>query len=325
MPKDLAKLVARHLVAAGTLVDDDPELAYRHAKTARRLASRVGVVREACGLAAYHAGEWSEALSELRAARRLPGREDLYLPILADCERGLGRPEKALEIARSKEASSLPREERIELHIVESGARRDLGDLDAAVIALQIPELKDRRLRPWSARLFYAYADALVAADRSDEAKDWFLRSAAADRDEETDAAERYAALDGLHIIDTGDSESPSDTTSEASPFTPSFQAPPTTEPDEDEDEGEEEDEEDFDDESDFEEEDFEDEDEDEDDDEDDEDEEADDEREDEDGEAAEFEPEADESETPKAGKEPEAPATDGTNPPEAPTSTESN
>ncbi|ROO84093.1 hypothetical protein EDD29_1610 [Actinocorallia herbida] len=233
-------------MAAGTLVDEDPEAAYRHAKTARRLASRVGVVREACGLAAYHAGEWSEALSELRAARRLPGREDLYLPVLADCERGLGRPEKALEIARSKEASSLPREERIELHIVESGARRDLGDVDAAVIALQIPELKDRRLRPWSARLFYAYADALVAADRADDAKDWFLRAAAADRDEETDAAERYAELDGLHIIDTGDNDEPSDTT-ESSPFIPSFQAAPSAPLAEDEED--EDDEEDYDDE----------------------------------------------------------------------------
>ncbi|GAA0935142.1 hypothetical protein GCM10009550_00020 [Actinocorallia libanotica] len=212
LPKDLAALVARHLVAAGRLVEDDAELAYRHAKTARRLASRVGVVREACGIAAYHAGAWSEALSELRAARRLPGREDLYLSILADCERGLGRPERALDITRSKEAGSLPKEERIELHIVESGARRDLGQFDAAVVALQIPELKDRRLRPWSARLFYAYADALVAAGREEEAKDWFLRSAAADRDEETDATERYAELDGLEIIDIVDPETAEET-----------------------------------------------------------------------------------------------------------------
>ncbi len=215
LPKDLAALVARHLVAAGQLVEDDADRADRHAKTARRLASRVGVVREACGIAAYHAGAWSEALSELRAARRLPGREDLYLSILADCERGLGRPERALDITRSREAGSLPKEERIELHIVESGARRDLGQFDAAVVALQIPELKDRRLRPWSARLFYAYADALVAAGREEEAKDWFLRSAAADRDDETDATERYAELDGREIIDTvapEDTEEPEDT-----------------------------------------------------------------------------------------------------------------
>ncbi|MCW2899152.1 MAG: hypothetical protein JWO67_1417 [Streptosporangiaceae bacterium] len=202
LPKDLAVRVARHLVTAGRLVDEDTELAYRHAKAARRLASRVGVVREACGFAAYHAGEWSDALSELRAARRLAGREDAYLSVIADCERGLGRPERALDIARSPEAKKLEPAERIELHIVESGARRDLGQYDAAVVALQIPELKDRRLRPWSARLFYAYADALLEAGREDQARDWFARSAAADRDGETDAAERHAQLEGLEIIE---------------------------------------------------------------------------------------------------------------------------
>ncbi|WP_344840081.1 hypothetical protein [Actinocorallia longicatena] len=211
LPKELALLVAKHLVMAGQLVDDDADLAYKHAKTARRLASRVGVVREACGLAAYHAGAWSEALSELRAARRLPGREGLYLAILADCERGLGRPERALDITRSPEAAELPKEERIELKIVESGARRDLGQFDAAVVVLEMAELKDRRLRPWSARLFYAYADALVEAGRPEESKEWFLRAAAADRDEETDAAERYAELDGLSIIDAETEDTPAE------------------------------------------------------------------------------------------------------------------
>jgi tetratricopeptide (TPR) repeat protein len=194
---------------AGRLVDEDPDLAYRHAKAARRLASRIGLVREAAGLAAYHAGEWADALAELRAARRLGGEEGDFLAIMADAERGLGRPERALDLARSPEAAKLDQEERIELRIVESGARRDLGQFDAGVLALQIPELKDRRLRPWSARLFYAYADALVEAGRDDDARDWFARAAAADRDDETGAAERYAELEGLEIIDTIDDEDP--------------------------------------------------------------------------------------------------------------------
>jgi tetratricopeptide (TPR) repeat protein len=195
--------VARHLVMAGRLAEDDPEAAYRHAKAARRLASRVGLVREAAGLAAYHAGEWAEALAELRAARRLSTSEDAYLPVMADCERGLGRPERALDLVKSPEAKKLDQAGRIELRIVESGARRDLGQYDAAVVTLQVPELRDRRLRPWSARLFYAYADALVDAQREEEAAEWFARAAAADRDGETDAAERYAELEGLHILDT--------------------------------------------------------------------------------------------------------------------------
>lgn len=206
LPKDLAKLVARHLVMAGRLLDDDPEAAYRHAISARRFAARIGVVREACGLAAYHSGRWSEALNELRAARRLSDREE-YLPIMADCERGLGRPERAIEMAKSDEARRLEAEDRIEMRIVEAGARRDMGQPEAAVIALQGPELDDRRLRPWSARLFYAYADALIDAGRRDEARDWFARAAAADRRGETDAAERYALLEGLEIVDVEDDE----------------------------------------------------------------------------------------------------------------------
>ncbi|TDD40583.1 hypothetical protein E1287_00515 [Actinomadura sp. KC06] len=208
LPKDLATKVARHLVMAGRLAEDEPERAYKHARAARRLASRVGVVREAAGIAAYHAGEWAEALAELRAARRLSTGDDAYLPLMADCERGLGRPERALDLIKSPEAKKLDPMGRIELRIVESGVRRDLGQHDAAVVTLQIPELRDRRLRPWSVRLFYAYADALAEAGREGEAADWFARAAAADRDGETDAAERYAELDGLHIVDTDEPES---------------------------------------------------------------------------------------------------------------------
>jgi tetratricopeptide (TPR) repeat protein len=229
LPKDLAARVARHLVMAGRLVDDDAVAAYRHARAARRLASRVGVVREACGFAAYHAGEWADALAELRAARRLPGREGAYLPVMADCERGLGRPERALELAKSPEAKGLDVEERVELRIVESGARRDLGQYAVAVVTLQIPELKDRRLRPWSARLLYAYADALADAGREDEARDWFARAAAADRDGDTDAAERLADLEGLEIIDTEEGESEDDVTAEASE--PELDSEPEAEP----------------------------------------------------------------------------------------------
>ncbi|WP_235834702.1 tetratricopeptide repeat protein [Actinomadura logoneensis] len=207
LPKDLAARVARHLVMAGRLAEDDPELAYKHARAARRLASRVGIVREAAGLAAYAAGEWADALAELRAARRLGAGDEAYLPVMADAERGLGRPERALDLVKSPEAARLDQMGTVELRIVESGVRRDLGQFDAAVVTLQIPELRDRRLRPWSARLFYAYADALVDAGREEEASEWFARSAAADRDAETDAAERYAELEGLDILDTEEDE----------------------------------------------------------------------------------------------------------------------
>ncbi|WP_176728535.1 hypothetical protein, partial [Planobispora rosea] len=203
LPLDLADLISRHLVAAErALGEGEAEQAYEHTKVARRFAARIGVVREAVGVAAYHAGHFAEALSDLRAARRITG-SDAFLPIMADCERGLGRPERALDLVRSKEAERLDRMGKIELAIVESGARRDLDQKDAAVVTLQrLPELRDPRPQPWSARLAFAYADALADAGHEGAAVEWFGRAMAFDEDGETDAAERYAALTGTVIED---------------------------------------------------------------------------------------------------------------------------
>ncbi|MCP2273646.1 hypothetical protein [Actinokineospora diospyrosa] len=193
LPKSLAELVGKHLVAAGMLIDEDPERALVHARFARERAARVAIVREAAGLTAYHAGEWAEALSELRAVRRMSGG-NTHIAIMADCERALGRPERALELA--KEAGrDLPPDVAVELRIVSAGARRDMGQLEAAVVGLQGPDLEPKRRDPWSARLFYAYADNLAAAGRTEEAIRWFLNAAQADDDEDTDAAERAFEL----------------------------------------------------------------------------------------------------------------------------------
>jgi tetratricopeptide (TPR) repeat protein len=167
------------------------------------------VVREACGIAAYQTGRWAEALAELRAARRMTGRDD-YLPVMADCERALGRLDRALALVREAKAGELGRAMQIELRIVESGIRRDQGLPEAAIVALQVPELTSGRLRPWSARLFYAYADALLAAGRTEEARDAFARAARADTSSETDAADRLAELDGIEFEDLQD-EDPDD------------------------------------------------------------------------------------------------------------------
>jgi tetratricopeptide (TPR) repeat protein len=196
--------VARYLVAAG--LAEAPEQGYGYAQAAKRLAARVGVVREACGIAAYRTGRWAEALSELRAARRMTGRDD-YLPIMADCERALGRPDRALALVREANPADLGRAAQVELRIVESGIRRDQGLSEAAILVLQVPELTSSRIRPWSARLFYAYGDALLAADRPGEARDAFLRAAEADPDGETDAAERLDELDGVTFEDLEDED----------------------------------------------------------------------------------------------------------------------
>ncbi|WP_190394816.1 tetratricopeptide repeat protein [Nocardiopsis deserti] len=183
------------------LLDEDPERAYAHAAYARRKASRVPGVREASGVAAYTVGKWQEALSDLRAARRMSGRDN-FLALMADSERGLGRPERALEITNDPAAKDLDVADRIELRIVASGARRDMGDTKAALAELQVPELKERRARPWVARLFYAYADVLEELGREDDAREYFSRASAVDSDGVTDADERLAALEGMELVD---------------------------------------------------------------------------------------------------------------------------
>jgi tetratricopeptide (TPR) repeat protein len=189
-----ADAVACHLVAAGELLDEDPEAALRHARAARSRSSRIAAIREAVGIAAYHCGDWGQALAELRAARRMGSKSPL-LALIADCERGLGRPERALELARGPEAAQLSGDDADELRIVVAGARSDLGQLDQALTVLSTPQLDPSRTGATAARLFYAYADTLLALGRNDEALHWFLRSAAADTDGVTDAEDRVGEL----------------------------------------------------------------------------------------------------------------------------------
>ncbi|MDO5028962.1 MAG: tetratricopeptide repeat protein [Corynebacterium sp.] len=194
LAKDNADKVARHMIMAAVLLAEDPQRALQHARAAKDRAGRVGVVRETAGVTAYHAGEWKEALSELRAARRISGGPGM-LAVMADCERGLGRPEKAIELARSEEAKQLDKESKIELAIVAAGARRDMGQIDEALVELETQDLNPDREDFEASRLFYAYADALVEAGRKDEAKVWFTRCAKIDVDELLDARERIEEL----------------------------------------------------------------------------------------------------------------------------------
>ena len=206
---DRAGIVGRYLIAAELATD--PEQAYRYAQAAKQLAARVGIVREVSGIMAYKSGRWAEALTELQAGRRMTGRND-YLPLMADSERGLGRLDRALDLVHSAEAKRLPRAAQIELRIVESGIRRDQGLADAAVLALQVPELTDGKQRPWSGRLFYAYGEALLAANRTEAAREAFSRAVVADEDEQTDALARLDELDGISVTDLEDDEDDEET-----------------------------------------------------------------------------------------------------------------
>ncbi len=169
LSKENANQVGRHLVMVGRLLDVDPELAYEHAQAAVRSGGRVDVVREAAGLAAYRTGRYAEALRELRTVRRLNGSSE-HLAIMADCERGLERPERAIALAQSPEAQTLPAETRVELAIVVSGARLDLGEAEAAVAALGTPEARAAS-GVLAVRVAVAKAAALEAAGRGSDAE----------------------------------------------------------------------------------------------------------------------------------------------------------
>ncbi|MBE9621775.1 tetratricopeptide repeat protein [Mycolicibacterium smegmatis] len=194
LDKATADYVARHLVAAGNLLDEDPETALAHARAARGRAARIAAVREAVGIAAYHCGDWAQALAELRAARRMGSKSPL-LPMIADCERGVGRPERAVELARSPEAEALTGEDADELRIVVAGARADLGQFEQALTLLSTPPLDPTSRGQTAARLFYVYADLLLAVERTDEALQWFIHAAEADVEGVTDAEERITEL----------------------------------------------------------------------------------------------------------------------------------
>lgn len=195
LPEKLAQRVARHLAAAGALIDEDPETAYQHTLAAKARAPRLAVVREAAGEAAYAAGHYAEALADLRAAKRMNGAT-AYLPIMADCHRALGQPDQALKLAKSPSVVNFSPEAKAEMTIVEAGARRDLGQMDAALRTLELAPLQSKNRSAWVVRLRYAYADILEAAGRETDALAWFHRTYAVDGDQLTDAADRAEALE---------------------------------------------------------------------------------------------------------------------------------
>ena len=199
---ELAEVVGAHLLMAGQLIDTDPELAYAHAEAARRRAARLPITREAAAETAYAAGDFSTALTEFRALRRMSGGNE-YLPAMADCERALGRHQAALKLIKEGLASEPEAPAQIELRLVEAGIRADTGHVDEALRLLrnEIESIGTRGTKMARARLRYAYADLLERTGDGDQAERWFDAVVRLDPDQETDAADRAAALRGLVIV----------------------------------------------------------------------------------------------------------------------------
>lgn len=191
LTKDNAEWVAKHLAMAARLIESDPEQAHKHVISAARRAGRIAVVRESLAITAYAVGDYPLALRELRTYRRISGSND-QLPLMVDSERGVGRPDRALELGRSVERAILPAVVQVSLAIAMSGARLDLGQPEAALSELEIPQLDPTTAFSYSAELFAAYAEVLQELGREDEAERWLERAARAD-----------AALDGSDAEET--------------------------------------------------------------------------------------------------------------------------
>jgi hypothetical protein len=158
------------------LVDEDPERAHEHALAASRRAGRVAVVRETLAITAYGVGDFALALRELRTYRRISGSND-QIALIVDSERGVGRPDRALEEGRAVDRSSLTPAVRVALAIAMSGARLDRGETELALGELEIPELDPDRAFEWSPALFAARAAVLEDLGRADEAAFWTQRA----------------------------------------------------------------------------------------------------------------------------------------------------
>jgi len=201
LSKDNADWVAKHLVMAGRLIDTDPALAHRHALAAARRAGRIGVVRETTAITAYATEDFALALRELRTYRRITGRDD-QLPLMVDSERGVGRPQQALELGRSVPRAELEPAVQVSLAIAMSGARLDLGQPELALTELEIPQLDPEVAYSYSPALFDAYATVLEELGRTAEAQKWWERSERA-----TAALEEAAAPEGQDTVEVFEEE----------------------------------------------------------------------------------------------------------------------
>ncbi|WP_233205643.1 hypothetical protein [Cryobacterium sp. Y82] len=180
LTKENAETVGRHLAMAARVIDENPQLAHLHVMSAARRAGRIGVVRESLAITAYATGDFALALRELRTYRRISGSND-QLPLMVDSERGVGRPDRALELGRSVDRATLSPSVQVGLAIAMSGARLDLGETDAALVELEIPQLNPNTAFSYSPELFAAYAEVLTELGRESEADEWLERASRAD------------------------------------------------------------------------------------------------------------------------------------------------
>lgn len=207
LSKENAEFVGLHLIAAGQLVDTDPELAYKHAQEALKRGGRVDIVREAAGLTAYYTERYAEALREFRTVRRLSGSNQ-HLALMADCERGMGRPERAIALAQEEDMTKVPVDTQVELAIVVAGARVDLGDNEAALAHLETLTIPTAR-RDLNVRMVGAKVAILELLGRHDDAEELLSHLSPAEIES---IEEPYEDIDDDIVVFDLDDEETSDT-----------------------------------------------------------------------------------------------------------------
>jgi len=156
-------------------------------------APTVAGVRELHGLTLYRLGRWRAAKAELEAYHALTDAVDQY-PVVADCERALGRHWAVDERYEQLRRASPGTEVLTEGRLVLAGSLADRGRLPEAIAVLAPYERDRARPKEWHLRTWYALADLYERAGDVPRARALFGRLV--DRDREFfDAAERLAGL----------------------------------------------------------------------------------------------------------------------------------
>lgn len=222
-----AEVVGGHLTAAGELIEIDPQLALRHAMVARRLASRLPIIREFTAEVAYAAGDFDVALTEYRAIHRMNG-SDNYLPVIADCQRATGRLDAALRTIREAAKAKLTGDQKAELILVEAGIRNDMDQRAEALRLLKDAIVSKKGHRVDQARFRFAYGEILAQAGQTDPAIQWLRSAASYDERNELAIDERIAELEGqpydadeFEVLDVALPDEPEELDERAEPAEP--------------------------------------------------------------------------------------------------------
>lgn len=197
LSEENAEWVARHLAMTSLLIDSDPELAHKHAQAALNRAGRLAIVHETVGITAYTIGDYALALRELLTHRRLTGSNE-QIPLIVDCERGMERPQRAMDAARDVDRKELSKGVRINLAIALSGARLDMGQPELALEELEIAELSPKGIIPQSINLFRAYADCLDELGK--DSSKWTELANRAERSFAEQSAEEFELVEEIQI-----------------------------------------------------------------------------------------------------------------------------